>query len=93
MDGKPTVQQWPASAQHVPRDLQVGLHSQPDGAVPPHRPAHELAVGAVYARVAGIAAELIVAAGAIAGFVRYETVTAWPVKSVAGNPKSVVFSV
>ena len=90
MDGKPTVQQWPASAQHVPRDLQVGLHSQPDGAVPPHRPAHELVVGAVYVRVS---VELIVAAGAIAGFVRYETVTTSLVKSVAGNPKSVVFSV
>jgi hypothetical protein len=50
-------------------------------------------VGAVYARVAGIADELIVAAGSIAGFVRYETMTGWPVKSVAGNPKSVVFNV
>jgi hypothetical protein len=47
-------------------------------------------VGAVYVRVS---AELIVAAGAIAGFVRYETVTALLVKSAAGNPKSVVFSV
>jgi hypothetical protein len=48
-------------------------------------------VGAVYVRVS--AELLIVAAGAIAGFVRYETVTTLLVKSVAGNPKSVVFSV